>query len=40
MGMFTAITLLPVMAHKAEVTALSIPPEMSTTNPFVPEETE
>jgi hypothetical protein len=36
MGMVTATVFNPVLAHKALTTALSIPPDMPTTNDWMP----
>src|SRR5688572_24707916 len=35
MGMLSTITFFPVSAHRVEVTALSMPPEIPTTKPVV-----
>src|SRR6056297_1660693 len=34
--MVSKYTVRPVLAHRVEVTAESIPPEIPTTNPFIP----
>jgi hypothetical protein len=37
MGIFKACTSRPVLAHRAEVTAESMPPEIPTANPLIPD---
>jgi hypothetical protein len=37
MGIFRTIVFKPVLAHKVDVTAESIPPDTPTTKPFNPD---